>query len=39
MRGQRFHCLSGAERMVFDADPGAVGEEDRKHQRKGAGDG
>ena len=37
MRGQRFHCLSGAERMVFDADPGAVGEEDRKHQRKGAG--
>ena len=37
MRGQRFHCLSGAERMIFDADPGAVGEEDRKHQRKGAG--
>ncbi len=37
MRGQRFHCLSGAERMVFDADPKAVGEEDRKHQRKGAG--
>ena len=37
MRGQRFHCLSGAERMVFDADPGAVGEEDRKHRRKGAG--
>jgi FdhD protein len=36
MRGQRFHCLSGAERLVFDADPGAVGEEDRKHQRKGA---
>ena len=37
MRGQRFHCLSGAERMVFDADPGAVGEEDSKHRRKGAG--
>ena len=37
MRGQRFHCLSGAERMIFDADPKAVGEEDRKHQRKGAG--
>jgi len=37
MRGQRFHCLSGAERMIFDADPGAVGEEDRKHHRKGAG--
>jgi FdhD protein len=39
MRGQRFHCLSGAERMVFDADPGAVGEEDGKHRRKGAGSG
>jgi FdhD protein len=39
MRGQRFHCVSGAERLVFDADPGAVGEEDRKHRRKGAGDG
>ena len=37
MRGQRFHCLSGAERMVFDADPTAVGDEDGKHQRKGAG--
>jgi FdhD protein len=36
MRGQRFHCLSGAERLVFDADPGAVGEEDGKHHRKGA---
>jgi len=38
MRGQRFHCLSGAERLVFDADPAAVGEEERKHRRKGAGD-
>ncbi|HSF95679.1 MAG TPA: formate dehydrogenase accessory sulfurtransferase FdhD [Thermohalobaculum sp.] len=38
MRGQRFHCLSGAERLVFDADPGAVGDEDRKHRRKGAGE-
>jgi FdhD protein len=37
MRGQRFHCLSGAERMVFDADPEAVGDEDGKHHRKGAG--
>jgi len=37
MRGQRFHCVSGAERLVFDADPKAVSEEDRKHQRKGAG--
>ena len=38
MRGQRFHCLSGSERLVFDADPGAVGEEDGKHHRKGAGE-
>ena len=38
MRGQRFHCLSGAERMIFDADPGAVGEEDGKYRRKGAGE-
>ena len=38
MRGQRFHCLSGAERVVFDADPKAVGDEDGKHRRKGAGD-
>jgi FdhD protein len=37
MRGQRFHCLSGAERVVFDADPAAVGDEDGKHRRKGAG--
>jgi FdhD protein len=38
MRGQRFHCLSGAERVIFDADPAAVGDEDGKHHRKGAGD-
>jgi FdhD protein len=37
MRGQRFHCLSGADRVVFDADPAAVGDEDGKHRRKGAG--
>ncbi|MEM9139155.1 MAG: formate dehydrogenase accessory sulfurtransferase FdhD [Pseudomonadota bacterium] len=36
MRGQRFHCLSGAERLVFDADTAAVAEEDARHQRKGA---
>ncbi len=36
MRGKRFHCLSGAERLVFDADPAAEPEEDRKHRRKGA---
>ncbi|MEM9097968.1 MAG: formate dehydrogenase accessory sulfurtransferase FdhD [Pseudomonadota bacterium] len=36
MRGQRFHCLSGEERLVFDTDLDAVPEEHRKHLRKGA---
>lgn len=36
MRGQRFVCLSGAERLVWDADPDSVPVEDRKHSRKGA---
>ena len=36
MRGQRFVCLSGAERLVYDADLSSVTEEDRKHRRKGA---
>lgn len=36
MRGQRFTCLSGAERLLRDMDPGAVPEEDRKHRRKSA---
>ena len=35
MRGQRFQCLSGQERFVFDADPSSE-EEDRKHRRKSA---
>ncbi|QGX96921.1 formate dehydrogenase accessory sulfurtransferase FdhD [Roseovarius faecimaris] len=35
MRGRRFVCLSGEERLLRDADPGAVPEEDRKHRRKG----
>jgi FdhD protein len=39
-RGRRFLCLAGADRLVFDADPHAVGEEDRGLQRKaGRGDG
>jgi len=38
MRGQRFVCLAGEERLVRDADPSAAGEEDRRHRRKGAGD-
>ena len=36
MRGQRFHCLSGEERLVFDTDLASIGDEDRKHRRKGA---
>jgi FdhD protein len=35
-RGKRFVCLSGAERLIFDADLARVDEEDRKHQRKGS---
>jgi FdhD protein len=35
-RGRRFIALSGEERIVFDADPASVDEEDRKHRRKGA---
>ncbi|MBW4982852.1 formate dehydrogenase accessory sulfurtransferase FdhD [Mameliella sp. CS4] len=37
MRGKRFTCLSGAERLVRDMDPDGVPEEDRKHRRKSAG--
>ncbi|MEO0746877.1 MAG: formate dehydrogenase accessory sulfurtransferase FdhD [Pseudomonadota bacterium] len=36
MRGKRFVCLAGEERLTRDADPDAVGEEDRKHRRKSA---
>ena len=36
MRGKRFICLSGEERVVWDADPDAVPEEGRKHRRKSA---
>jgi FdhD protein len=35
-RGKRFIALSGEERIVFDADPRMIEEEDRKHQRKSA---
>ena len=37
MRGQRFVCLSGEERLIRDAALSGE-EEDRKHRRKGAGD-
>jgi len=36
MRGKRFVCLSGENRLVWDADPNAVDDEAPKHQRKGA---
>ena len=35
MRGRRFVCLSGAERLVMDADPETVEDEGAKHRRKG----
>lgn len=38
MRGQRFVCLAGEERLVRDADPASVPEEGGKHRRKAAGD-
>jgi FdhD protein len=36
MRGRRFVCLSGAERLVWDADPAAIPEESARHRRKSA---
>ena len=36
MRGKRFVCLSGEERLVRDMDPDSVPEESRKSRRKGA---
>jgi FdhD protein len=38
MRGRRFVCLAGEERLVRDADPAAVAEEGPHHRRKGAED-
>ena len=34
MRGARYTCLSGQERLIRDADPKAVVNEGSKHQRK-----
>jgi FdhD protein len=36
MRGRRFVCLAGEERLVRDADPAGVPEEAGRHRRKGA---
>ncbi|MDP4032574.1 MAG: formate dehydrogenase accessory sulfurtransferase FdhD [Pseudorhodobacter sp.] len=38
LRGQRFVCLAGDERLIRDADPALVPEEGGKHRRKAAGD-
>jgi FdhD protein len=35
-KGKRFLALSGAERIVFDADPASVADEGRRHRRKAA---
>ncbi len=39
LRGRRFLCLSGAERLIFDADLSAVGGDPAHARRKAAGDG
>lgn len=36
MRGQRFVCLAGDERLLRDVDPASVPVEERKHRRKSA---
>jgi FdhD protein len=36
LRGRRFLCLSGEDRLAFDAAPAAAAEEDPRHRRKGA---
>lgn len=35
-KGKRFLCLSGAGRILYDADPAAAPEEGKRHQRKGS---
>ena len=36
LKGRRFICLAGEDRLLRDADPGAVPDEARGHRRKGA---
>ena len=38
MRGHRFVCLSGAERLVWDVDPATIPDEPARHRRKSAGE-
>lgn len=35
-KGKRFQCLSGVDRLIFDADPNKIEDEDKKFQRKAA---
>ncbi|MGQ9365690.1 formate dehydrogenase accessory sulfurtransferase FdhD [Azospirillum sp. ST 5-10] len=37
-KGRRFIALAGLDRLEFDADPAAAGEEPSRHQRKGGRD-
>ena len=34
LRGRRFVCLAGEDRLEFDADPAQVADEAKKHRRK-----
>jgi FdhD protein len=36
LRGRRFVCLAGEERLLRDADPESVAEESVRHRRKSA---
>ena len=36
MRGKRFQCVAGQERLIRDVDPASVAEEHKKSGRKGA---
>ncbi|QMU56759.1 MAG: sulfurtransferase FdhD [Boseongicola sp.] len=36
MRGRRFICLAGEDRLVRDADPKSVSDDERRNRRKGA---
>ena len=38
MRGQRFVCLSGHERLLRDADPAQIADEPKKNRRKSSDD-
>ena len=35
LKGRRFVCLAGEDRLMRDTNPGAVPDEDRRHRRKG----